>query len=66
MEVWKLIVIGLGLLLVLVGIIMIYDARIITKKIFSYGDQNEGTLGFKIAGLFTMLIGSGIMILLYK
>ncbi|HOZ54969.1 MAG TPA: hypothetical protein PK993_02855 [Clostridia bacterium] len=64
MEVWKLIVIGLGLLIVLVGIIMIYDARIITKKIFSYGDQNEGTLGFKIAGFFTMLIGSGIIILL--
>lgn len=64
MEIWQLIIKGIGLLLVLVGVIMIYDARIITKKLFSFGDQNEGSLGMKIAGLIILLIGTAILIFL--
>ena len=30
----------LMILLVLLGVILIYDARIMTKKFFSFGDQN--------------------------
>ena len=30
----------LGILLVLTGVILIYDARNITKKFFGFGDQN--------------------------
>ena len=46
------------LLLILSGIIMIYDARILTKKFFSFGDQNEGASGLKILGfIITMIAG---------
>lgn len=48
---------------ILVGVILIYDARIITKKIFGFGDQNEATGGLKILG--TMLSIIGILILFF-
>ena len=51
----------LGLLIVLLGVIMIYDARILTKKYFSFGDQNEGSSGLKILGFIIAIIG-GIII----
>ncbi len=31
-----------GVLLVLLGVVLIYDARIITKRFFGFGDQNDG------------------------
>ena len=52
-------------ILVLLGIILIYDARIITKKFFSFGDQNEATDGLKIVGFFIAVIG-GIIIYFAK
>ena len=33
----------IGALILLAGVILIYDARIITKKVFGFGDQNEAT-----------------------
>lgn len=54
----------LGAILVLVGIILIYDARPITKKYFGFGDQNEGALGMKMLGFIFTLIG-GIILLFY-
>ena len=35
----------IGAILALIGVIMIYDARILTKKLFGFGDQNEATAG---------------------
>ena len=55
----------LGLLLLMNGVIMIYDARILTKKWFGFGDQNEATLGFKLLGLIICVIG-GIMVYFNK
>ena len=49
------------LLIILVGVILIYDARIITKKFFSFGDQNEGSLGLKIWGFIITIVGSLII-----
>lgn len=49
------------LLIILVGVILIYDARIITKKFFSFGDQNEGSLGLKIWGFIITIVGSVII-----
>lgn len=49
------------LLLILLGIVMIYDARIITKRFFSFGDQNEGASGLKILGLIITVV-SGIIL----
>ena len=45
------------LLIILGGVILIYDARILTKKFFSFGDQNEGSFGLKIWGFILILIG---------
>ena len=48
----------IGAIIVLFGVILIYDARPITKKLFSFGDQNEGSLGLKIMGYVISLIGA--------
>lgn len=53
---------GLGIVFATIGVILIYDARPITKEMFSFGDQNEGTLGLKITGFIISVIG---MILTY-
>ena len=55
----------IGILLVLAGIILIYDARIITKKFFGFGDQNEASSGLKILGFIITFIG-GIIIYLTR
>lgn len=49
------------LLIILCGVILIYDARVLTKKFFSFGDQNEGASGLKILGFIMALIGGIIM-----
>lgn len=53
---------GLGFIIATFGVILIYDARPITKKMFSFGDQNDGALGLKITGFLITIIG---MILAY-
>ncbi len=47
----------IAVILMLVGAILIYDSRILTKKFFSFGDQNEGTMGLKILGFMIIIIG---------
>ena len=48
----------IGLALCTAGVILIYDARSITKKMFGFGDQNEATSGLKIIGFIMGIIGS--------
>ena len=48
----------IGAIIVMVGVILLYDARPITKNLFSFGDQNEGALGLKIMGMVVSLIGA--------
>ena len=50
----------IGAIIVLIGIVWLYDARRITKKYFSFGDQNEGSMGLKMIG-FVIAIAGGIM-----
>ena len=52
---------SIGALILLAGVILIYDARIITKKVFGFGDQNEATDGFKILGVIIAVIGGFII-----
>lgn len=52
----------IGVLLAAIGVALIYDARPITKKMFSFGDQNEATLGLKLVGFLFSIIG---MVLVY-
>lgn len=47
----------IGLAIVLVGVISIYDARLLTKKLFGFGDQNEASMGLKILGFILAIIG---------
>ena len=49
-----------GLLVALLGVILIYDARRITKNFFSFGDQNEGSMGLKMTGFIIAMIGAFI------
>ena len=51
----------IGALILLAGVILIYDARIITKKIFGFGDQNEATTGIKMLGVVISVIGELII-----
>jgi hypothetical protein len=54
-------VIFIGIVISVIGVVMIYDARVITKKIFSFGDQNEGSLGLKLVGFIIAIIGALIV-----
>ncbi|MNS88785.1 hypothetical protein D3C72_1227750 [compost metagenome] len=47
----------IGIILCVFGVIWIYDARIITKRYFGFGDQNEATEGLKILGYIFLIIG---------
>ena len=47
----------ISVLMILAGVILIYDARIITKRFFGFGDQNEATRGLKILGFIIAIIG---------
>lgn len=47
----------IALLLCLVGVEMVYDARVITKRLFGFGDQNQAAWGLKILGFIIAMIG---------
>ena len=51
----------IGTIILLIGVITIYDARIITKKMFGFGDRNEATSGFKILGILISIVGAVII-----
>ena len=51
----------IGVLLVLLGVILIYDARILTKKFFGFGDQNDASQGLKILGFIIAIVGGLIL-----
>lgn len=63
MEIGSLIGIIIALIIVAIGAVMIYDARILTEKWFSFGDQNEGSKAFKIVGWILTVIGCLIIYL---
>lgn len=54
----KVVLLVIGVLIALVGTIMVFDARSLTKKLFSFGDQNEATSGMKIMGFILAIIGT--------
>lgn len=53
----------IGTIVVMFGIILIYDARYISKKLFSFGEQNEATRAIKVTGFIMSIIG-GLLIML--
>ena len=48
-------------LIIMFGIVIIFDARTITKKYFSSGDENTVAKMLKVVGLVISLIGAGII-----
>ena len=60
----EIILVLIGLMLAMIGVIMVYDARKLTKKLFSFGDQNEASCGLKILGFIIAIIG-GLIIFFY-
>ena len=57
----KIILTIIGLIISMIGVIMIYDARLLTQKFFGFGDQNEATAGFKIIGFVVAVLGGLII-----
>lgn len=51
----------IAVLMLLGGVVLIYDARIITKRFFGFGDQNEATSGLKILGFIIVILGGLIL-----
>ena len=48
----------ISLILILIGVIFVYDARTLSINWFSFGDQNEATTGLKILGFIIAIIGA--------
>lgn len=51
----------IGIIILLMGVTLVYDARVIEKKFFGFGDQNDATSGFKIFGTIISIIGGLIL-----
>ena len=51
----------LGLIFITIGVICIYDARMLTKKLFSFQDINEGTKTLKVFGFIISVLGMCVM-----
>lgn len=51
----------LASIILLFGIVLIYDARIIAKKEFAFGNQNQATEGLKYMGFLFSIIGGLIL-----
>lgn len=47
----------IGTILLVIGVKLIYDARLIVKKYFSVNDKNSATLFLKIMGTFCVFVG---------
>ena len=63
METANVIIKIIGLIIIGIGTVMVYDARKITKKRFSFSDRNESTKILKIVGFIVAIIG-GLIIML--
>lgn len=52
----------IGIVVIMLGIILIYDARDFAKHFFSFSDQNSATLALKVVGLILSIVG-GLLVL---
>ena len=57
----KVVLLLIGLVIAMLGVIMIFDARYLTKRFFGFGDQNEATAGLKILGFIIAIVGAIIV-----
>lgn len=57
----KVFLLFIGVISAVIGVKLVYDARPIVKKYFSFGDKNEASLGLKMFGFVLLMIG-GLLI----
>ena len=57
----KLLITLISFIIIMLGIIAIFDARKLSKKWFSFYNQNEGVKCFKIGGFIFSIIGTLIL-----
>ena len=62
MEMFNNILNLIGIIIIAIGVVCVYDARNLTKKFFSTSDTNSATKTFKIVGFIIFIIGSGIFL----
>ena len=53
----KVFLLFIGVVSAVIGVKLVYDARPIVKKYFSFGDKNEASLGLKMFGFVLLIIG---------
>ena len=63
MEIANIIVKIIGFFVLAIGVVLIYDARRISEKRFSFEDRNTSTKMLKIIGFGISLIGTLVLIL---
>ncbi len=63
MPILKILIQIISLIVVTIGIVMIYDARKISKKWFSFGDRNSSVKILKIVGFILAIIGAIIVMI---
>ncbi len=63
MPILKILIQIISLIIVAIGVVMIYDARKLSKKWFSYEDRNSVVRILKIVGFILSVIGAIIIII---
>lgn len=63
MPILKIIIQIISLIVVAIGVVMIYDARKLSKKWFSFGDRNSSVKILKIVGFILAVIGALIVMI---
>jgi len=52
----------IGTIIALIGVIMIYRARIITKKYINFGEENRVALNLKLIGFAVAIVGALVVV----
>lgn len=63
MPILKIVIQIISLIVIAIGVIMIYDARKLSEKWFSFGDRNSIVKILKIIGFIISIVGALIIIL---
>ena len=61
-EIGRLILILIGMFLLTLGTILIYNRKKKKKKFFSFTDQNNGSFIIKVSGVAILVIGGSVIL----
>lgn len=62
MEIFNIIIKIISFIIIAIGVIMIYDARKLSEKWFSFGDRNLVVKILKIIGFVVSIVGTLIIV----